>query len=64
MSLPADFYRAPLLQRLCIFRSPLLGATLNYRRLLSLGVFDLLVLFGGLAFPEPGPAGRPAQEDD
>ena len=62
--LPADFYMAPLLLRLCIFRSQPPGATLNYRLHLVPGVFGLLDHVGGLAFPVRGPAVRPAREDD
>ena len=64
LGLPADFYKAPLLLQLCIFRSRPLAATLNYRLLLVPGVVDLLDHVGGLAFPERGPAVRPAKEDD
>ena len=63
-TVPADFYKAPLLLRLCIFRSPPPVATLNCRQHLVPGVFGLLDHVGGLAFPVRGPAVRPAREDD
>ena len=62
--LPADFYTAPLLLRLCIFRFPRLAATLNYHLLLAPGVFALLDHVGDLAVPVPGPVVRPAKMTD
>ena len=62
--LPADFYMAPLLLRLCIFRFQRLAATLNYHLLLAPGVFALLDHVEDLAVPGPGPVVRPANEDD